>query len=71
MKKKENELLKAIGKNNLYRLPIYYKIMKERPPQRSIQTSFSTNHNGTLFIPEKFYKPISRLIYSINLNDNF
>jgi len=69
--KKNNEFKMAIGEKNLNKLPLYYKTMNEQPKQRIIHTAFSANHNGTFFVPEKYYKPISRIFNSININDKF
>jgi hypothetical protein len=56
-----NELRLAIGEENIDKLPLYYKIMDERPPQRPIRSVFSESHEGNFFTPDRFYKPISRV----------
>jgi hypothetical protein len=68
---KKNELKIAIGESNLNKLPLYYKTMNERPEQKIIHMAHSANHNGTFFIPEMYYKPISRMFKSIKANDKF
>jgi hypothetical protein len=62
---KKNELRLAIGEDNIDKLPLYYKIMDERPPQRPIRSVFSENHKGNFFTPEKFYKPISKVFNTL------
>lgn len=60
--KKINHFKKAVGKENLKKLPIYYNVIEERPPQTEIHVVYSQNHEGSFFLSGAYYKPISRIL---------
>lgn len=62
MKTRKKTLQKVVGKANLEKLPIYYNIMNERPPQTESMVAFSKSHEGSFFISALYYKPISRIL---------
>lgn len=60
-----------IEKIDLNKLPPYYRLIEEMPLHRKNICVTSNRHNGIFYLPDKFYKPISKIINPSNFNDKF